>query len=113
MPEFNLVLAAVVGALQGFVGLPLIYYLVRPTVEVLLKPWEPPLWWTRILVTVSVFGFLLTVLLSAARPVLDGLVENRQRGGRIWALALFVGLLAHILVPAVESSLRRRKKPPE
>lgn len=106
---------AVIGFLQGYVGIPLLFHLVRPVSRLLLRQWGlGHIGISKFITAFSVMSFL-GIAEYACAEVWLGLFSKgdpalRVRLGKLWVLWIFLGLIAHAVIPAIDSRLRRLRK---
>lgn len=104
-------LVALLGFIYGFVGLPLLFFLVWPVVRRLSTLWDSAAIVSRWVAAVTVFCFLLLLCYGSAGSWLDlisrGDEAERIRLGKKWAVWMCFGLAVYALLPRCEMGIRR------
>jgi hypothetical protein len=110
--DVDVAAAAFVGFVYGFIGLPLVYFLVKRIVEMFQTFWPAGLKISGFFAAFAAFCFLIMVEYGSAGMWLDWFARQDQARrvqlGKIWVLWQFLGLAAFIAVPRLESELRKR-----
>lgn len=103
-------LTAFLSFVQGYVGLPLLFFLVLPITRTILKPWGSSARLSEFLCGFFSFCFLLMVEFAVLDVWLDLLSkehpETRQELGRLAGLFVFIGLVSFGITPKIELKIR-------
>jgi heme/copper-type cytochrome/quinol oxidase subunit 2 len=110
--DYSMVFAAVFGFIHGCVGLPLIFIFMHPLIELQSKLWSKELPVTRNINTIMTLLFLLIMWGAVGWLWIDLLqVTDDLHGAKIrklFALCIPIGLVFYLLVPSLETSIRRK-----
>ncbi len=112
MLQVDELLAIGLGILEGYVGLPLLFHLVRPVSRWLMRPWGKEATFALSLTIVCTFCFLGSVEMAVVQMCLNMFAhEAGRRGtlGKLTSLGVFVGFTSSVIIPRVELKLRRMK----
>jgi hypothetical protein len=113
IPDPTVAAAAFVGFVFGYVGLPLVYFLVKPIVELMQKLWPADLRFSGYLAAFAAVCFLIIMEYGAAGMWLDWFARQdsarRVQLGKVWVAWQFLGLAAFIVIPRIEARFRKRR----
>lgn len=110
MINHNIVLTVIAGFLHGCIGLPLIFMLIRPLVKAQMKFWDRILPVTKGIYTVVTFFFLSVLWVSIGWLWLNILQARERNLGNFFVLAIPIGLVFFVLIPAIETSIQKKRK---
>ena len=105
--ELGQLVGFALGLVQGYLAYPTLMW-SGPLTTKALSPWKAEkLRFTGDLCTVIVLVFLASAHFAVTVSV-QSLMRSPSLFGRWWSLGLFAGICVYVLVPAVETRMRRK-----
>jgi hypothetical protein len=114
MISLDSLLCAFVGFFQGYIGFAAVFYLTAPLAKRLLRSERQELPITKALTYISTLFFLGISWLVLGGAFLElasaSISPLRMRLAKAFALGMLVGMAIYVLIPAMESKIRKKAK---